>query len=43
VARVRITFGTGVLGAATNDLSAGGPVDLVVADNFIYGEPKPIQ
>ncbi|HEU5260231.1 MAG TPA: hypothetical protein VFU41_02280 [Gemmatimonadales bacterium] len=43
VARVRITLGTGVLGAATNDVSAGGPVDLVVADNFIYGEPKSIQ
>jgi hypothetical protein len=39
VARVRITFGTGILGAATNDVSAGGTVDLVVADNFIYGEP----
>jgi len=43
VARVRMTFGTGVLGAATNDISAGGPVDLVVADNFIYGEPQLIQ
>ena len=43
VARVRITFGTGVLGAATNDVSAGGPVDLVVADNFIYGEPQRVQ
>jgi hypothetical protein len=43
VARVRITLGTGVLGAATNDVSAGGPVDVVVADNFIYGEPKSIQ
>ena len=43
VARVRITLGTGVLGAATNDISAGGPVDLVVADNFIYGEPQHIQ
>jgi len=40
VARVRITLGTGVLGAGTNDISAGGAVDLVVADNFIYGEPK---
>jgi len=29
--------------AATNDVSAGGAVDLVVADNFIYGEPKHIQ
>lgn len=43
VARVRMTLGTGVLGAATNDVSAGGPVDLVVADNFIYGEPKRVQ
>src|SRR5437879_5589932 len=43
VARVRITLGTGVLGAATNDISAGGPVDLVVADNFIYGEPRHVQ
>jgi hypothetical protein len=43
VARVRITLGTGILGAATNDVSAGGAVDLVVADNFIYGEPKHIQ
>lgn len=43
VARVRITLGTGVLGAATNDISAGGPVDLVVTDNFLYGEPKHIQ
>lgn len=43
VARVRLTFGTGILGAATNDVSAGGPVDLVVADNFIYGEPRHIQ
>lgn len=40
VARVRITLGTGVLATATNDISAGGTVDLVVADNFIYGEPK---
>ena len=42
VARVRITLGTGVLGAATNDVSAGGTVDLVVADDFIYGEPRRI-
>lgn len=43
VARVRLTFGNGVLGAATNDISAGGAVDLVVADNFIYGEPQQVQ
>lgn len=40
VARVRIILGTGILAAGTNDISAGGAVDLVVADNFIYGEPK---
>ena len=42
VARVRISFGTGPLGATANDISAGGASDLVVADNFIYGEPKRI-
>ena len=42
VARVRITLGTGALGATFNDVSAGGTADLVVADNFIYGEPKRI-
>jgi hypothetical protein len=40
IARVRITLGTGVLGANTNDITAGGTVDLVVLDNVIYGEPR---
>src|SRR3954462_3323607 len=40
IARVRITLGTGALGAAVNDISAGGTADLVVIDNLIYGEPK---
>ena len=43
VAHVRITLGTGSLGANAVDVSAGGAADLVVADNFIYGEPKHIQ
>jgi hypothetical protein len=43
VARVRLTLGNGALGAAVNDVSAGGALDLVVADNFVYGEPKRIQ
>jgi hypothetical protein len=43
VARVRITFGTGVLSATAADVSTGGTADLVVADNFIYGEPRQIQ
>ncbi len=40
IARVRITLGTGALGANVNDVTAGGAVDLVVLDNVIYGEPK---
>ena len=40
IARVRITLGTGALGAGINDISAGGTADLVVIDNLIYGEPK---
>ncbi len=43
VARVRIKLGTGALGATVNDVSAGGTLDLVVVDNFFYGEPKLIQ
>ena len=40
IARVRITLGTGALGANVNDVSAGGTLDLVVLDNVIYGEPR---
>ncbi len=40
VARVRITCGNGALGAGVNDLTSGGSLDLVVVDNFIYGEPN---
>ena len=40
IARVRITLGTGALGATVNDVTSGGTVDLVVLDNLIYGEPK---
>lgn len=40
IARVRITLGTGALGADVNDISAGGVKDVVVVDNLIYGEPK---
>ena len=39
IARVRITLGTGALGANVNDISDGGTVDVVVLDNLIYGEP----
>ena len=43
VARVRITLGTGSLSANGADVSAGGAADVVVTDNFIYGEPKHIE
>lgn len=43
VARVRIRLGTGILSATAADVSAGGTADVVVADNFIYGEPRRIQ
>lgn len=39
VARARITSGTGPLAAGQRDVSAGGSRDLVVLDNFLYGEP----
>ncbi|MDF1505986.1 hypothetical protein [Roseisolibacter sp. H3M3-2] len=39
VARVRVTGGTGALGAGVRDVSAGGTHDLVVLDNFVFGEP----
>jgi hypothetical protein len=42
VARVRITLGTGALGPGA-DVTAGGPADVVVGDNFLFGEPKRIQ
>ena len=40
VARVKLTCGNGALGAGVNDVTDGGTLDLVVVDNFIYGEPK---
>jgi hypothetical protein len=43
VARVRITLGTGALGATVKDVTSGGTLDLVVTDNFIFGEPKAIR
>jgi hypothetical protein len=43
VARVRITSGEAALTATIADLSAGGTSDLVVMDDFVYGEPQPLQ
>jgi hypothetical protein len=42
VARVRIVCGNGTLAAGTNDITDGGTADLVVVDNFIYGEPAAV-
>jgi hypothetical protein len=42
IARVLITSGDAELSAAVNDLSAGGTKDLVVMDDFVYGEPQPL-
>jgi plastocyanin len=42
IARVRITLGTGALGANVEDVSAGGTADVAVLDNLIYGEPRGI-
>jgi hypothetical protein len=39
IGRVRITQGNGALGVGIND---GGGIDLVVADDFLYGEPVAI-
>jgi len=39
---VKITCGGGALGAGVNDITDGGPADLVVVDNVIFGEPHPL-
>jgi hypothetical protein len=41
IARVRITAGTGALGAQAVDVSTGGSADLVVMDDFLFAEPVP--
>jgi hypothetical protein len=40
VARVVVTSGQAPLGSDRNDISAGGDQDLVVMDDFIFGEPR---
>lgn len=40
VARVVITSGEAALASGLKDLSAGGSKDLVVMDDFVYGEPQ---
>jgi len=43
VAQVRITSGQAALGADVQDLSDGGNRDLVVMDDYLYGEPQEIR
>ena len=43
VARVRITSGEAILDTRSADLSSGGQKDLVVMDDWIYGEPQLAQ
>lgn len=40
ITRVKITSGNGLLGTGVKDITDGGAKDLVVMDDFIYGEPK---
>jgi len=41
IGRVEVTSGEAPLGTARNDLSGGGAQDLVVTDDFLFGEPQP--
>jgi hypothetical protein len=41
VARVEVTSGEAALAAGREDVSSGGTQDLVVTDDFLYGEPQP--
>ena len=43
VANVRITAGQAAIAAGVKDISAGGTSDLVATDDFIAGEPHPVQ
>ena len=41
VARVEVVSGEAALAAVTDDVTDGGAHDLVITDDFIYGEPQP--
>jgi hypothetical protein len=40
VARVEVVSGEAALAAATDDVTDGGTHDLVVTDDFLFGEPQ---
>lgn len=42
IARVKITSGSAALTPTAIDFTAGGAADLVVMDDFVYGEPRPV-
>jgi len=42
IARVRITSGDAALTTTIADASTGSATDLVVMDDFVYGEPQPL-
>jgi plastocyanin len=42
VARVRITSGDAALTPTVTDVSTAGTQDLVVMDDFVFGEPRPL-
>ena len=41
IGRVEVRAGEAALGAGVNDVSDGGAYDLVVTDDFLFGEPQP--
>jgi hypothetical protein len=43
VTLIKITSGNGLLATGVKDISSGGTKDLVVMDDFIYSEPRPVQ
>jgi hypothetical protein len=43
IERVRVTNGTAAIAAGTNDVTQGGTADVVVNDDFIFGEPRQLD
>jgi hypothetical protein len=43
IGRVEVRSGEAALGATVNDVTDGGAHDLVVTDDFLFGEPQPVS